>query len=84
MLVSGLRRLGWEVPTPEATFYVWIPCPAGSDSTSLCSRLLEEADLVTTPGLGFGEAGDGYFRMALTVDSPRLEEAVDRIGKLSF
>jgi LL-diaminopimelate aminotransferase len=46
--------------------------------------LLEEADLVTTPGLGFGDAGNGFFRMALTVDSPRLEEAVARISKLSF
>ena len=84
VLVAGLKRLGWDVPTPEATFYVWIPCPDGLDSTSTCSRLLEEADLVTTPGLGFGESGDGYFRMALTVDIPRIGEAVDRIGRLSF
>jgi LL-diaminopimelate aminotransferase len=84
VLVSGLKRLGWDVPTPAATFYVWIPCPAGYDSTKTCSKLLEEADLVTTPGLGFGDAGNGFFRMALTVDSPRLEEAVARISKLSF
>ncbi|RUL89345.1 LL-diaminopimelate aminotransferase [Tautonia sociabilis] len=83
-LVSGLKRLGWDVPTPSATFYVWIPCPAGLNSTAICSKLLEEANLVTTPGLGFGDAGDGFFRMALTVDTPRLEEAVDRIAKLSF
>jgi LL-diaminopimelate aminotransferase len=84
VLVSGLKRLGWDVPTPEATFYAWIPCPAGLDSSSACSRLLEEAALVTTPGLGFGQSGDGFFRMALTVDTPRLEEAIDRISKLSF
>lgn len=84
VLVTGLRKLGWDVPTPEATFYVWIPCPAGFDSSSTCSKLLEEAALVTTPGLGFGQSGDGFFRMALTVDSPRLEEAIVRIGKLSF
>ena len=83
-LVTGLKRLGWDVPTPEATFYVWIPCPVGFDSTTMCAKLLDEADLVTTPGLGFGPSGDGYFRMALTVDTPRLEEAVDRIGRLSF
>lgn len=84
VLVSGLKNLGWNVPTPAATFYVWIPCPAGYDSTSTCSKLLDEANLVTTPGLGFGDAGNGFFRMALTVDSPRLEEAVARISKLSF
>lgn len=81
--VGALKNLGWDVPTPEATFYVWIPCPKGYTSTQLCARLLEEADVVTTPGLGFGRTADGYIRVALTVDTPRLLEAVDRIGKLS-
>jgi LL-diaminopimelate aminotransferase len=82
--VGALKKLGWDVPTPEATFYVWIPCPAGYTSTRLCSRLLEEADVVTTPGLGFGRTADGYIRAALTVETPRLLEAVDRIGKMSL
>ena len=82
--VSGLRRLGWDVPTPEATFYVWIPCPRGYSSTELCARLLEEADVVTTPGLGFGQTADGFIRAALTVETPRLLEAVERIGKLAL
>ena len=47
-------------------------------------RLLEEADIVTTPGSGFGEAGEGYVRAALTVDEERLAEAVERIGKLTW
>lgn len=82
--VSGLRRIGWDVPTPEATFYVWIPCPEGYSSTRLCARLLDEADVVTTPGLGFGRTADGYIRAALTVETPRLVEAIDRIGKLKL
>src|SRR4051794_10933177 len=82
--VSNLKKIGWDVPTPEATFYVWIPCPAGYTSTELCGRLLDEADVVTTPGLGFGRTADGYIRAALTVETPRLLEAVDRIGKLSL
>jgi LL-diaminopimelate aminotransferase len=82
--VSGLRRLGWDVPTPEATFYVWIPCPRGYSSTELCARLLDEADVVTTPGLGFGQTADGFIRAALTVETPRLLEAVERIGKLAL
>lgn len=82
--ISGLNRLGWNVPTPEATFYVWIPCPKGYTSTELCGRLLDEADVVTTPGLGFGKSADGFIRAALTVETPRLLEAVERIGKLKL
>jgi LL-diaminopimelate aminotransferase len=82
--VSGMRRIGWDVPTPEATFYVWMPCPSGYTSTELCGRLLDEADVVTTPGLGFGRTADGYIRAALTVETPRLIEAVERIGRLSL
>ncbi len=81
-LVGGLRSIGWEVPSPRATFYVWIPCPAGYTSTELCTRLLDEASIVTTPGIGFGQTADGYIRMALTVETPRIDEAVARIGKL--
>jgi LL-diaminopimelate aminotransferase len=82
--VSGLKKLGWEVPTPGATFYVWIPCPRGYMSTELCARLLDEADVVTTPGIGFGRTADGFIRVALTVETPRLLEAVDRIGRLKL
>lgn len=82
--VSGLKKLGWDVPTPQATFYVWIPCPKGYTSTELCARLLDEADVVTTPGLGFGRTADGFIRAALTVETPRLVEAVDRIGRLKL
>ncbi len=82
--VSGMKKLGWDVPTPKATFYVWMPCPKGYTSTELCGRLLDEADVVTTPGLGFGRSADGYIRAALTVETPRLVEAVDRIGRLKL
>jgi LL-diaminopimelate aminotransferase len=82
--VAGLRKLGWEVPLPSATFYVWIPCPKGYTSTELCARLLDEADVVTTPGLGFGRTADGFIRAALTVETPRLIEAVERISKLTL
>src|SRR4029079_10370768 len=80
--VNGFRGPGWDVPTAPATLYVWIPCPRGYSSTDLCTRLLDEADVVTTPGLGFGRTADGYIRAALTVETPRLIEAVQRTGKL--
>ena len=82
--VAGLKRIGWDVTPPQATFYVWIPCPKGITSTDLCSRLLDEADVVTTPGVGFGRTADGYIRAALTVETPRLLEAVERIGRLKL
>ena len=82
--ISGLTNIGWTVPTPQATFYVWIPCPKNYTSTDLCGRLLDEADVVTTPGLGFGRTADGYIRAALTVETPRLVEAIERIGKLKL
>jgi LL-diaminopimelate aminotransferase len=82
--LEALKRIGWDVPAPQATFYVWIPCPDGYTSAALCTRLLDEADVVTTPGIGFGRTADGYIRAALTVETPRLVEAVERIGKLTL
>ncbi len=82
--VDALRRIGWAVSPPGATFYVWIPCPRGYRSTELCGRLLDEADVVVTPGIGFGQTADGYIRAALTVETPRLLEAVERIGRLAL
>jgi LL-diaminopimelate aminotransferase len=82
--LAGLRKIGWKVPTPEATFYVWIPCPKGYTAAELCTRLLDEADVVTTPGIGFGWTANGYIRAAMTVETPRLIEAVERIGKLQL
>jgi len=82
--VNAMRKAGWNVPTPNSTFYVWIPCPTGISSTELAGRLLDEADVVMTPGLGFGRTADGFIRAALTVETPRLLEAVDRLSKLKF
>ncbi|MCG8431579.1 MAG: LL-diaminopimelate aminotransferase [Candidatus Omnitrophica bacterium] len=82
-LLAGLAGLGWEVPSVKATFYVWIKVPGENDSIRYASRILREADIVVTPGVGFGEAAEGYIRMALTVPEERLREAVERLGKLS-
>jgi LL-diaminopimelate aminotransferase len=82
--LGALHQIGWKVPVPSATFYVWIPCPEGYTSAELCARLLDEADVVTTPGIGFGQTADGYIRATLTVETPRLLEAVERIGTLKL
>jgi LL-diaminopimelate aminotransferase len=83
-LVDGLSKLGWKVPKPKATFYVWIPVPPGYTSIELSKLLLDKISIVTTPGVGFGQNGEGYIRMALTVSKERIREAVDRIAKLKL
>ena len=79
ILVSGLRSAGFSVEKPRATFYLWVEVPEGYTSAGFSSLLLTEAGIVTTPGNGFGPAGEGYVRMALTVDRERIREAVKRI-----
>ena len=78
-LVRGLRGMGWEIDPPQASFYAWIPVPKGFTSTEFTATLLEQTGIVVTPGNGFGQHGEGFFRVALTVPEPRIEEAVERI-----
>jgi len=80
-LVDGLNGIGLHVEKPKATFYVWAKVPPRHTSATFAKDLLEKADIVVTPGNGFGRYGEGYFRMALTVDKRRILEAIDRIGK---
>ncbi len=84
VLVSGLKGAGFDVDVPVATFYVWIKVPDGYSSADFTGLLLKEAGIVTTPGNGFGPSGEGYIRMALTVDKDRLKEVVERIRKISY
>ena len=79
LMVKGLHDVGFEVESPRATFYLWIKVPEGYTSAELTERLLEDAGLVVTPGSGFGEPGEGYFRIALTQKRERLAEAVQRL-----
>lgn len=85
-LVHGLRSLGWNVESPKATFYVWLSVPkTGSktmDSLKFSAMLLDKANIVVTPGVGFGTYGEGYIRMALTVPKERIEEALVRLKKI--
>jgi len=84
LMVSALNRMGLSVTPPKATFYLWIKVPAGLTSAAFATRVLEEAGIVITPGNGFGPEGEGYVRMALTVDEERLKEAIRRLLKLDF
>ena len=83
-LVAALQEAGLEVNRPQATFYVWVTCPGGLGSVAFADRLLAEADIVATPGIGYGRHGEGFVRFALTVPEEKLEEAAGRIAGLSF
>ena len=80
--MGGLNAIGWKTEPPKATFYVWTRVIKRHTSAGLAGELLEKADLVVTPGNGFGTAGEGYIRMALTVNEARLKEAVGRIERI--
>jgi LL-diaminopimelate aminotransferase len=84
IVVEGLRRLGWDVDVPKAAFFVWAPVPHGLDSRAFAGRLLDEAGVVVTPGVGFGPSGEGFFRIALTLDADRLAEGMERLQKLRW
>ena len=84
VLLKGLREIGLEVDPPKATFYFWIEVPRGYTSSQFATLLLEQGGIVATPGNGFGEAGEGYIRMALTVDESRIKEAIERLKRIKF
>lgn len=84
LLVAGLKEAGFEIDAPKATFYLWVHVLPGFTSTQLASHLLSKAAVVTTPGVGFGSSGEGYIRIALTVDKERLAEVVRRIKHVGF
>ena len=79
ILIDGLRAVGLECEKPRATFYVWVSVPKGLTSAEFTTKLLDEAGVVTTPGNGFGEGGEGYVRFTVCVDKGRLKEVAERI-----
>jgi len=84
LMVAGLKKIGLGIEVPKATFYLWIECPKGYTSTQTTLHLLEQTGIVTTPGNGFGDPGEGYFRISLTVPEERLKEAVVRLSQAGF
>jgi alanine-synthesizing transaminase len=97
VLVEGLQRIGWEVERPKASMFVWeVERPKASmfvwaryppewreqmGSIDFAMKLLEEAEVAVSPGRGFGEAGEGYLRLALVENDQRLRQAVRQIGR---
>jgi LL-diaminopimelate aminotransferase len=79
LLVEALRSVGMPAEPPKGTIYLWVRVPEGYSSASFTRQVLEQADVVVTPGAAYGPSGEGYVRLSLTVPDDRLEEAVRRI-----
>lgn len=80
--VEAFREAGFEVETPRATMYLWIPLPEGVPSAAFADRLLEDEGVVVMPGSAFGEGGEGFFRISFIVGPERMREAARRAGRV--
>jgi alanine-synthesizing transaminase len=86
VLVEGLNKAGWAVPSPKATMFVWAPIPdafKGMGSVDFFHKLLREAKVAVSPGLGFGAAGEGYVRFSLIENEERTRQALRSLKHLS-
>jgi LL-diaminopimelate aminotransferase len=79
---AALRDAGFDVSVPKATIYLWVPIPGGEPSEDFARRALGEEGVIVLPGAALGAGGEGFFRVALTVDEERLAEAARRLGRL--
>jgi LL-diaminopimelate aminotransferase len=79
LVVDALREIGVDVSPPKGSIYVWAPVPEGHTSASYAELVLEESAVVVSPGGAFGQSGEGFFRISLTVPDERLTEAVERL-----
>ena len=87
VLVEGLDRIGWPLTKPKATMFVWAPIPdkyRQMGSMKFAAKLLEEAKVAVTPGVGFGDRGEGYVRVALVENEHRIRQAVRNIKRCLF
>jgi len=86
LLVNGLNKLGWNVPLPKGTMFVWAPIPdefRTLGSLEFSKLLIEEAKVAVSPGIGFGEYGEGYVRFALVENEHRIRQALRGLKHLS-
>jgi LL-diaminopimelate aminotransferase len=84
LAVAGLQEIGFHAEPPRATFYLWVPVPPKYTSSELTTRMIREAGVVPTPGVGFGTYGEGFIRLSLTVEKERIHEAIERLKKVGL
>ncbi len=82
--VEALHQIGWSVPTPSATMYIWAALPPkwATNSIGFCTHLVEKTGVALSPGAGFGAAGEGYVRFALVHEPTVLQTAIDRLATI--
>lgn len=83
-LFAALVQIGWQAKLPAGSFFAWLPVPEPYSSETFADLLLEKANVVVAPGIGFGTHGEGYVRVGLLAEEDRLVEAVERIGALNL
>lgn len=81
VIVDGFNAMGWHVPRPQASMYVWAPVPTKQTSFDFAAAMIENAGVAVVPGVGFGQCGEGYVRVALVQPVDKLRQAVERITK---
>jgi alanine-synthesizing transaminase len=83
-LIDGLHRIGWDVPRPKGTMFAWAPIPEAYSemgSVEFASMLVKEAEVATSPGVGFGPGGEGYVRFALIENEQRIHQAIRNLRR---
>jgi alanine-synthesizing transaminase len=83
-LIDGLGRIGWDIPKPKGSMFVWAPIPeayAEMDSVAFCSHMVKECDVALSPGVGFGPGGEGFIRFALIENEQRIGQAVRNLKR---
>ena len=84
IVINELNTMGWTLEKPIGSFYIWVPVPKGYTSTEFCELILDKANVIITPGNGYGEYGEGYFRISLTLETERLIEALERMKNVDW
>jgi alanine-synthesizing transaminase len=83
-LIDGLARIGWEIPKPKGSMFVWAPIPEPYrelDSVEFCSLIVRDCDVALSPGLGFGPGGEGFVRFALIENEQRIAQGVRNLKR---
>jgi alanine-synthesizing transaminase len=83
-LIEGLARIGWEIPKPKGSMFVWAPIPepyAEMDSVEFCSHVVRECEVALSPGVGFGPGGEGFARFALIENEKRINQGLRNLKK---
>ncbi|MGL5942998.1 MAG: LL-diaminopimelate aminotransferase [Waterburya sp.] len=86
VFIQALQAIGWQVPSPTATMYIWakLPQPWQNNSVDFCTKLVAQTGVAVAPGAGFGQAGEGYVRFALVKEPDILRQAVNKIQQFLF